>query len=471
MLYNLFILFRVFFYQFLDIFTCKKTINYNKEMKSILDNYEKNNETISRQTNDIGTLFRKNTSLKKNNIFSIDNLNGIIDLDVENKTIDVGGKTRFYDIVKETLKYNLIPKIVPELSSITVGGAICGISIESSSFKYGWGHDTIVDMDVLTSSGDVLFCNKNNENRDLFNAIPNSYGTIGYVTRAKIELIHAKPYVKLVNHKFSTPEEAFEFIEISVKNKDANFIDAVAFSSYEIYVILGFLSDSLPEDDEDDHCKLSKYPRYGIYYKSIKQLRFDVLTIYDYLWRWDADMFWGVTDVPILKNNWFRWIFGRCFLNTRVLRATQKLFLDCKKKRKRKNKEKIIQDLGVPKENAIEFFNFICKTIDKFPIWICPVVPKKSDTYFWTFNENKLYYDIGVFTRKDRIHNDFFYNRALENKLLELNGNKCFYSDTYLSKDKFDKLICPRTYNWLKDRYDKNNRFGNLYEKVVTPIY
>ena len=51
-------------------------------------------------------LFRLPNKKKKG--FTLDNLNGIIELDLENKWINVG-EVRVYDIVKHTLKYNLIP--------------------------------------------------------------------------------------------------------------------------------------------------------------------------------------------------------------------------------------------------------------------------------------------------------------------------------------------------------------------------
>jgi len=460
MLYNLFIFIRVLFYQLLEL-VCSKKLNYIKEMDKTLSEFRKiNNISISRKTNDIGTLFRSN---KKNyEGFSLDNLNGIINIDIENKWIEVGGKTRFYDILNYTLKYNLMPKIVPELSSITVGGAICGISIESSSFWWGWVHDTIIDIDVLTASGEVLYCTRDNENKDLFNAMPNSYGTIGYVTRAKIQLVESKPYVKIITHKFETTKKAFEFMKIAVNNGDADFIDAVAFSKYEIFVNLGFLCDD--PNAIISPCELSNYPRNGIYYESIRKLRYNAMTIYGYFWRWDADMFWGVTDVSVLKNKWFRWIFGRCILNTRVLRALQNVF-----KSKKSKKEKIIQDLGIPGENVEIFYDWICDNIDEYPIWICPVIPKKNMTPLWTFNENKLYFDIGVFVRKKSNKKPYYYNKLIEKKLLELNGNKCFYSDTFLDKSDFNKLINPEKYSKIKKKYDENNRFGNLYEKIIDP--
>jgi FAD/FMN-containing dehydrogenase len=449
MLYNAFVLVRVFFCQLFEIMWFTK-LNYPHQLKKTLHQFNKiTGNTVYRTTKDMGTLFRAN---KKKAGFSLDNLSGIIKLDSVNKTIDVGGKTRFYDVLKFTLKHNLMPKIVPELSSITVGGAICGVAIESSSFKYGWVHDTIIDMDILTASGDVLNCTQTNEHKDLFNSMPNSYGTFGYITRVKLQLVDAKKYVKLINHKFDSSDLAFSFMKKCV-TEPIDFIDAVAYSKNEIYVVVGKLSN--------DNTDLSSYPRDGMYYKTIKKLRHDTLSIYDYFWRWDADMFWGAPS-SILNNKIFRKIFGRSFLNTRVLMAAEKVFLN-----KPSGREKIVQDLGVPGENVGKFYDWVCETISKYPIWICPVIPKKMDSHFWTFNENKLYFDVGVFTSKKSTKPHGHYNKLIEKKLLEMDGNKCFYSDTFLNKKDFDGLIDPDKYLEMKLKYDENYRFGNLYDKII----
>ena len=68
----------------------------------------------------------------------------------------------------------------------------------------------------------------------------------------------------------------------------------------------------------------------------------------------------------------------------------------------------------------------------------------------WTFNENKLYYDIGVFVRKKSEKTPYYYNKLIEKKLIELNGNKCFYSDTFLDKSDFNKLINLKNMKKLK---------------------
>ena len=268
-----FVLLKTQFYEFF----WDKYLDYDKEIKLLVKHFKSiNNDKITRNSKDIGTLFRKN--IKKNENFSLDNLNGIIHIDIENKTVDVGSKTRYYDILNETLKYGLMPKIIPELSSITVGGAITGISIESSSFKYGWGHDSVIDMDILVSSGDILYCTNDNENKELFESIPNSYGTLGYITRAKLELIEAKNFVNVINSKFTNHKDAFAFMKDIAEKKEIDFMDAVCFKKDEIYVITGQLSNianNVP----------SNYPCDDIYYKTIKKYYKDTFTLYDYYWR------------------------------------------------------------------------------------------------------------------------------------------------------------------------------------------
>ena len=49
-----------------------------------------------------------------------------------------------------------------------------------------------------------------NEHSALFDAFPNSYGTLGYALRLQIELLPVKPYVQLRHVRFDDAEQAFE---------------------------------------------------------------------------------------------------------------------------------------------------------------------------------------------------------------------------------------------------------------------
>ena len=76
-----------------------------------------------------------------------------------------------------------MPLVVPQLKTITLGGAVAGLGIESSSFRNGLPHESVREMEVLTGDGRVVVARPDNEHADLFRGFPNSYGTLGYALR------------------------------------------------------------------------------------------------------------------------------------------------------------------------------------------------------------------------------------------------------------------------------------------------
>ena len=438
-------------------FDKERIIDYNTEIKIIQAQFNKLKSTKKIQLKaNIGTLFRK--TIKPKIGLNLDKLDGIINIDFDNYTIDVGSKTTFHNITLMTLPYNLMPQIVPELSSITVGGAISGIGVESSSFRYGLVHNTVLEMDILLSSGEIVTCSPTNEYKDLFYAIPNSYGTLGYITRVRLALIKTKKYVSLINTKFSNSKEAFEFMENNCKNKDIDFIEGVVYSPQEIVIVTGKFTNN--------YVGVTKYPSEGIFYKSIREKYSEKLSIYDYCWRWDADMFWS--NIPVLENKWVRKIFGRNLLNTVMLRT---LMVNFSKKRFSKS-ERVIQDIGIPMKNSAQFLEWVHENIDIYPLWLCPIKSqdKSEDGVTWNFHKDEYYCDIGIFGKKKTNFNpkEAYYNKLIENKMLELEGNKCFYSDSYFTKEQFQKCMNMEQYNKIKMKYDEQNLFQDLYDKVIT---
>ena len=435
-----------------------RILDYNNEIKIIQAQFNKLKSTKKIQLEaNIGTLFRK--AIKPKIGLNLDNLDGVINIDFDNNTIDVGAKTTFHNITLITLPYNLMPQIVPELSSITVGGAVSGIGVESSSFRYGFVHNTVLEMDILLSSGEIVTCSPTNEYSDLFYAIPNSYGTLGYITRVRLSLMKTKQYVSLINTKFSNSKDAFEFMENNCKNKDIDFIEGVVYSPKEIVIVTGKFTNN--------NIGVTKYPSEGIYYKSIRQRLTDKLSIYDYCWRWDTDMFWS--NIPVLENKWVRKICGRSLLNAVMLRPLSMLGFSKKGSSK---SERIIQDIGIPLKNSAQFLEWVQENIDVYPMWLCPIKPqdKPEDGVTWNFHKEEYYCDIGIFGKKRTNFNpkEAYYNKLIENKMLELEGNKCFYSDSYFTKDQFHKCMNMEQYNKIKSKYDEHNLFQNIYDKVIT---
>ena len=119
----------------------------------------------------------------------------------------VGGMTTYEDLCDATLPHNLMPLVVPQLKTITLGGAVTGLGIESTSFRNGLPHESVTEMQILTGDGRVVIATKDNEYSDLFYGFPNSYGTLGYSLALTIELEPVKPYVHLRHFAFDRPQE------------------------------------------------------------------------------------------------------------------------------------------------------------------------------------------------------------------------------------------------------------------------
>ena len=100
-----------------------------------------------------------------------------------------------------TLPYGLSPLVVPQLKTITLGGAVTGLGIESASFRNGLPHESVLEMDILTGAGELITASAD-QHADLFRAFPNSYGTLGYSTRLRIELEPVAPFVALRHIRF-----------------------------------------------------------------------------------------------------------------------------------------------------------------------------------------------------------------------------------------------------------------------------
>ena len=57
-------------------------------------------------------------------------LTGVIGVDRANRTADVQGMCSYETLVAATLPHGLSPLVVPQLKTITVGGAVTGLGIE-----------------------------------------------------------------------------------------------------------------------------------------------------------------------------------------------------------------------------------------------------------------------------------------------------------------------------------------------------
>src|SRR6185312_6671247 len=178
-------------------------LNYNEKTARLRSNWQSGAGHVQLAKSTISNLFRYEPRGATARRISLRDFNNVLEIDAKAQTAEVEGLTTYETVVRACLAKGFLPLVAPELKHITVGGATVGIGIESTCFRYGFVHDGLIEADVLLPSGRVVTARADNEYSDLFAALPNSYGTLGYILRAKIALHQAAPYVHLHMQRFN----------------------------------------------------------------------------------------------------------------------------------------------------------------------------------------------------------------------------------------------------------------------------
>ena len=399
-------------------------------------------------------------------------LTNVISVDPDAKTADVAGMCTYDDLVAATLPHGLSPLVVPQLKTITLGGAVTGLGIESTSFRNGLPHESVLEMDILTGSGELVTASRE-KHPDLFRAFPNSYGTLGYSVRLRIELETVKPFVSLKHIRFHTLADLVAAMDRIIDTggydgQRVDYLDGVVFSADESYLCLG-IQTGTPGP-------VSDYTGQDIYYRSIQHgegVKEDRLTIHDYLWRWDTDWFWcsrafGAQN-PTLRRLWPR-RYRRSSFYWKLIGYDQKFNIAdrIEARRGRPPLERVVQDVEVPIERTAEFMSWFLDNVPIEPIWLCPLRLRDDGGWpLYPLRAGHTYVNIGFWSSVPAGPTEGCTNRLIEAKVSDLDGHKSLYSDAFYGREEFEELYGGETYKTVKKTYDPDSRLLDLYAKAV----
>jgi FAD/FMN-containing dehydrogenase len=410
-------------------------------------------------------------------------LDGVISIDAAGRTADVQGMCTYESLVAATLPHGLMPFVVPQLKTITLGGAVTGLGIESTSFRNGLPHESVIELDILTGDGEVVTARADNEHADLFHGFPNSYGSLGYATRLRIELEPTHPVVALRHEEFHDLDALAAAIDTICNTREwegqpVDFLDGVVFTATESYLTLGRWND-------DPDAQLSDYTGELVFYRSIQERPNDNLTIHDYLWRWDTDWFWcsktfGAQN-PRVRRFWPA-KYRRSDVYHRMVGLENRYGVVAKidSWRGKPARERVIQDVELPIGQTAAFLRWFLAHVPMSPIWICPLRLRDggpagttgSGNQPWTLYPLKsgtTYVNVGFWGTVPIMpgRHDGDVNRSIEEAVAQLGGHKSLYSDSYYDEDTFWAAYGGTAYLKLKKRYDAGNRLLDLFAKAV----
>ena len=410
----------------------------------------------------------------------VSGLDGVVAVDPVGRTADVQGFCTYEDLVAVTLAHGMIPLVVPQLRTITLGGAVSGLGIEATSFRNGLPHESVLEMDVLTGAGEIVTARPEGATADLFATFPNSYGSLGYATRIRIELEPVGGYVELRHLRLERLDDLPGVVEKIVADRSwdgqgVDALDGVAFEPGEVYLTLATWREGPPTGGTSD------YTGQEIYYRSIRQRRTDVLSMHDYLWRWDTDWFWCSrafgAQHPLVRRLWpRRWRRSDVYHRLVGLENRFGVMARLDARRGRPARERVIQDVEVPVERTPEFLRWFDSAVAMRPVWLCPLRLREpsgpGSARRWPsypLEPGTTYVNVGFWGTVPIAPGaaDGDLNRAVEAEVGALGGHKSLYSDAYYDRATFDRLYDGENLAGVKTKYDPGDRLTGLYEKAV----
>jgi FAD/FMN-containing dehydrogenase len=414
---------------------------------------------------DTSNLFRDRAAAGKR-LLDVRAFRHVLAVDPAGGSIEAEGMATYEEIVERALAAGVMPAVVPQLKTITLGGAAAGVGIEASSFKHGLVHETLLEIEVLTGDGRLLVCRPDNAQGDLFHGFPNSYGTLGYALRLRARAVPVQPFVELRHLRFDRAEAFFDALAGACAG-DADFVDGVAFAPGELYLNVSRFAPAAP--------RTSDYTFERIYYRSIRDRGIDYLTVRDFIWRWDTDWFWCSKNVGA-QWPWLRRLYGRKRLGSRTYQRIMRWnsrwgFTRALDRLAGGHAEPVIQDVDIPIGNAPRFLEFFQREIGIAPVWICPIKGGARAAGFplYRMQPGALYVNFGFWDvlRRREAHEPGHFNRVIEAEVEALGGIKSLYSDSYFTRERFDAIYGGDAYRALKAKYDPSGVFPDLYEKCV----
>lgn len=386
-----------------------------------------------------------------------------IDVDVRRCVAEPG--LTFEDLVRATLRYGLIPAVVPELRGITVGGAIAGCSVESMSHAVGGFHDTCLEYEVIATDGTLHRVSR--EHRpDLFEHLHGSYGTLGVLSEVTFTLVPAGPFVEMTYQHFHDVASFAEAARVACAPVDDGaeipLVDAIVHGPRHLTLCVGRFVDDPGDPTPSD------YTAEHVYYRSTERLRRDVMTTEQYCFRYDADCHWLTATAPPLQWAPLRRVVAKRVLgSTNLIRWANRLGPVSARVFRRPD---VVCDIFIPHQRFEEFWGWYCRTFDFWPLWVIPY--RIPEPYPWlgpairpTVEPGALFFDCAVYGKRNtELARD--YSQLLEEETFRLGGIKTLIGRSHYDRERFWEIYDEPAYLAAKAELDPHGVFPNLYDKL-----
>ncbi|VIO79413.1 FAD-binding protein [Bradyrhizobium ivorense] len=126
-------------------------------------------------------------------VIDMSGLNAIHRIGADHIVVDAGAT--WERVLEATLAHGLTPPVLTNYLGLSVGGTIAVGGIGGSTSRHGMQTDHVLELDIVTGSGEPLTCSRGS-NADLFDAARAGLAQCGLITRATLKLVRAPERVR-----------------------------------------------------------------------------------------------------------------------------------------------------------------------------------------------------------------------------------------------------------------------------------
>jgi Delta24-sterol reductase len=402
-------------------------------------------------------------------------LSCILRLDRDKASVTVEPRVNMAQLTRKLAPLGLTIPVVPELDDLTAGGLLLGYGIEASSHIYGLFSDTVKSAEVVLADGRVVRASPN-ENRELFHALPWSYGALGMLTELELPIIPALPYVRLTYRGVSSLEQASaEFRRLACAESPPRFLDALMYSRDKGVLMYGDFAD-LPPGEKPNHIGRFYKPWF---YKHAESLAHrpgethEYIPLRQYYHRYTRSLYWhGELLVPFGNHPLFRHTLGWLMPpKVSLMRLVQTEAL-----RRYRDARNVVQDVLIPIRHLEACLEMMHREFETYPVWLCShktfrveprgmIGPSSKDL------ASEMFVDVGVwqvpgFVKRGESWDGHAAVQRMEVWTRKHRGFQCLYAVTEQTENEFWRMFDRSLYGRVRAAYGAEGAFLDVFAKV-----
>jgi delta24-sterol reductase len=410
----------------------------------------------------------------RENAIAVD-LYDVLEIDTDRRIVRVEPRVTIGQLIDRLVPMGWTLPVMPELEDLTVGGLFVGYGVEVSSHRCGLFSESVAACDVVLGDGRLVRASST-ENADLFNALPWSQGSLGFVVSLDLRIVPAHPYVHVVYQPVRGLSDACEVLARGACGPEAaDFVEGIVFSRDEAVIMTARFSPTATSG------RIHAAHRWYQPWFAGRSRQFletgpheEFVPLVDYYRRHVRGMYWeSELIVPFGNNALFRYLLGWMMPpKIAFLRLTQGERL-----KRYYDQKHVIQDALVPIEHLEKTLSCFDEIFEAYPVWLCPMrLFRHSPSGFVkpgpAARDSEMYVDVAVIAVPGPVLRGEPYNalhgtRRMEQFLLDHRGYQAMYATSQLTREEFRRMFDLTLYDDVRRRYAAAGALMDVYDKIA----